>query len=74
MDIQIIIMMNNNSDDIVKIMFVVGVFMGVFFTILKANTIPGTITNIGRIALNECQETLPRNQHCIITAIPSEEK
>ncbi len=66
--------MNNNSDDIVMIMFVVGVFMGVVFTILMANHIPGTITNTGRIAINKCQETLPRNQHCIITAIPSEEK
>ncbi len=56
----------------------------VFFTISQllfsavmalvvVNYFPGSLLKSAKIAIDECEKSLPRDQHCIISAIPEEE-
>ena len=60
----------NNSHNFVS--FIFGIYFGAIILILALILIPGSVTKQGRTALEECEKSLPRDQHCIITAIPVE--
>lgn len=60
----------NNSEIIA--FFILGIITGVIILSSVLIFIPGTTTQLGRVAIEKCENTLPRNQHCIITAIPEE--
>lgn len=49
-----------------------GFIVGGLFTVIFAVNFPGTITYKAISAKEECEKSLPRDQHCIITAIPKE--
>lgn len=51
------------------------VFMGIVIGIILTGLIlnhHGTPFNTMRTAIEECEKTLPRNQHCKIIAIPDD--
>lgn len=57
--------MNRNSD--FSILFLlIGVLMG----FVLVNFFPGSLLKTAKTAIEECEKNLPRNQHCIINAIP----
>ena len=45
-----------------------------FLTIIWVLSFPGTLHSRAKAAIEECELTLPRNQHCIITAIPENQQ
>ena len=49
----------------------ISITCGVFIVLFVVNFLPGSLFNSAKKAMNECEKTLPRNQHCIITAIPA---
>ena len=51
--------------------FLLGMFWGIILFILFIS-LPFTIVSKARKAIQECEKTLPRNQHCEITATPKE--
>ncbi len=52
--------------------FLLGIFTGIIIFSMSLMVIPGTKLKTAETAIEECEKTLPRNQHCIITAIPEE--
>lgn len=54
------------ADTAVKIAF------GAMIALLVANYLPGSLLRSAKIAIDDCERALPRNQHCIISAIPKE--
>ena len=46
--------------------------IGIFIGLILFNFFPGTLLKSSRTAIEECEQALPRNQHCIIKAIPEE--
>ena len=53
-----------------KHMFWVGVFVGIAFVVLL-NVLPWSYLAKAKAAVRECESTLPRNEECIITAVPA---
>lgn len=51
--------------------FFMGVFFGVIVCVLST-TIPASTLSVVRNAINECEKSLPRDQHCKIIAVPKE--
>ncbi len=51
-----------------------GMFMGAFIAVVAIGATndlsQNSPTNIMRNAINECEKSLPRNQHCTIIAVP----
>jgi len=62
--------MFNNHESFVWLL--IGFIVGGSFTIGVAVNFPGTITYKAIAAKEECQKSLPRDQYCIIAAIPEE--
>ena len=52
--------------------FLVGVFVGVMVFAVAIIAIPGSAIRNYHSAIDLCQEGLPRNQTCVITAIVKE--
>ena len=53
--------------------FFIGYFVGVIFLagILGIyNLSPDTLVGATNAAIEQCEAELPRNQHCIVTAVP----
>lgn len=61
----------NNSNSFVGF-FLLGLFTGIIIFSMSLMVIPGTTLRNAKDAIEECEKTLPRNQHCIINAIPEE--
>ena len=60
----------HNYDSFVGLL--IGFIVGGFFTIGFAVNFPGTIIYKAITAKEECQTSFPRDQYCIINAIPQE--
>lgn len=52
----------------------INIALGIFIGLAIFNYFPGTLLKSARTAIEECEKTLPRDQHCIITAIPETQK
>lgn len=63
--------MNENNG---PLFVIVNIIAGALITLALANFFPGTVLRSARDALTECEKSLPRDQHCIITAIPTIEQ
>lgn len=50
--------------------FVIGIWFGIMIVGMISHFVPDSNYNIVHNAKTKCQEFLPRNQNCIITAIP----
>jgi hypothetical protein len=50
--------------------FLMGVAIG-FIVLLLLSSLPGTYPTMAREAIEKCEAELPRNQNCILTAIPA---
>lgn len=61
----------NNSDSFVGF-FILGICVGLIIFAMSLIFIPGTTFQQGLSAIENCEKTLPRDQHCIIMAIPVE--
>lgn len=44
--------------------------IGIIIGLAIFNYFPGTLLKSARTAIEECEQNIPRNQHCIINAIP----
>lgn len=64
----------NNHPNYPLISLMLGFLLGGLFVLITANSIPSTIVYRGKTALIECEKSLPRDQHCILTAIPETQK
>ena len=53
--------------------FLGGMFVG-WIVVVWLSTYPGSYRTMAVDALEECQKTLPRNQSCVIIAVPKEVK
>ena len=53
-----------------KHMFWVGVFVGIAAVVLL-NALPSAYLAKAKAAVRECESALPRNEKCIITAVPA---
>ncbi len=63
----------NNPDSSAPILFLfLGISIGVFFTITLYEFLPTSSIVISENAIAICEQELPRNQKCIITAILEE--
>mgnify|MGYP003350729376 CR=1 FL=1 len=47
-----------------------GFFVGVFVAVGVEESKSDSPTNIVKSAIEVCEQTLPRTQHCVITAVP----
>jgi len=47
-----------------------GLFVGFIFLVLL-HLVPGTLMFTANSAVRDCESTLPRNEKCIITAVPA---
>lgn len=47
---------------------------GAVIALMLTNYLPGSFLKSAKIAIEECEKSLPRDQHCIISAIPEELK
>jgi hypothetical protein len=54
--------------------FVLGVVVGWSLAMTLAYTLPNSYYNVYKDATAKCEENLPRNQKCVIVAIPKEVK
>ena len=63
----------NNSDSCVGI-FILGICTGVIISAISLIFIPGTTFQKGLSVIENCEKTLPRDQHCILSAIPEPQK
>lgn len=59
----------NDSD--VSSAFAAGVLLALALFVL-VNLLPWSYRSLAVTAIAECEKTLPRNQQCVITAIPEE--
>lgn len=59
----------NNSDVLPG--FVLGLILGLV-ALMLTDSLSGSYRSLAVAALEECEKTLPRNQQCVITAIPEE--
>ena len=50
--------------------FIAGIFAGIFLFIALLHTLPGSITKRANELIEECERSLPRDQHCVIMAVP----
>lgn len=48
--------------------------IGLIIGLVVFNYFPGTLLKSAQIAIEECEQELPRNQHCILSAIPESQK
>jgi len=46
----------------------------IFATLLIVTVVSGLVFAPYKEALNECEKNLPRNKHCVLTAIPEDNK
>jgi hypothetical protein len=46
-------------------------FAGVGSTLAVTSNLPGFTWADAKVVLQECESTLPRNQNCVLTAIPN---
>lgn len=53
---------------------VINLIFGVVIGLMVVNYFPGSLLQSAKIAIDECEKSLPRDQHCIISAIPEEIK
>jgi hypothetical protein len=51
--------------------FFFGISWGIILFVILIS-LPFTYNSKARKAIQECEKTLPRNQHCEITAVPKE--
>lgn len=49
---------------------IINVIAGIMIALTLCNYLPGTTLRTAKDAIEECEKNLPRNQHCIINAIP----
>lgn len=59
--------MMSNTD---RIWIFFSICMGFLMALVVINFFPGTMLKSARNAIAECEKSLPRDQHCIISAIP----
>jgi hypothetical protein len=50
--------------------FCIGVIVGVMIVVLL-NVLPWSYLAKAKVAVQECESTLPRNEECVITAVPA---
>ena len=50
--------------------FCLGVIVGVIVVVLL-NVLPWSYVAKAKAAVRECESTLPRNEECVITAVPA---
>ena len=62
----------NNSDSCVGV-FILGICTGIIILATALIFIPGTTFRLGLLAIEDCEKTLPRDQHCVLSAIPGQE-
>lgn len=55
-------------------LFIFGAMIGVILMAAVFFYTPGTIIDKGFAAIETCEKSLPRDQHCIITATPQEKR
>lgn len=53
---------------------IINVIAGIMIALILCNFLPGTTLRTAKDAIEECEKTLPRTRHCIISAIPEEIK
>ena len=53
---------------------VLGVFLGWVLTAALAYTAPNSYYSVVIDAKTKCEQNLPRNQQCVIVAVPKEKK
>ena len=49
--------------------FFAGCFVGIFVFIAMLQTLPGSLAKQANDAIQECEKSLPRDQHCKVMAI-----
>ena len=54
--------------------YLTGIFIGAIFVWTVMVTLPFTIQVQGKKALETCEKELPKDQYCILTAIPKKKK
>ena len=52
--------------------FIFGIFFGVWAVIILLFSIPNSSINRLDKLINECEATLPRNQQCVLVALPKD--
>lgn len=63
--------MSNNSETVpISIMF--GIIIGIMFTVVLYEFLPASTKVKADSVIELCEQNLPRNQHCVLTAIPEE--
>ena len=55
-------------------MFCIGIVFCLLMVAPVSGVIPWTHSYKARVMLEECEQALPRNQHCMISAIPEIQK
>lgn len=58
----------DNSKEFTAV-FMLGFLVGGLVVSIGDNVF-GTTLYSGNVAIEECEKALPRNQHCVITAVP----
>ena len=53
--------------------FLGGVWFG-WVIMMGVSALPSSYSEMARSAMDECEKTLPRNQTCVIIAVPKEVK
>jgi len=51
--------------------FFAGCVVGVVVFMVLLATLPGSIVKQANEALHECEKSLPRDQHCVVVALPA---
>ena len=54
--------------------FLIGAMCGSMLTGIEISLSTTFITNSQQRLISECEKNLPRTQHCVLTAIPANEK
>jgi hypothetical protein len=58
------------SDDMPLVWMFIGAIAGAFFALTLASGLPGGLWNDAALAIQQCEAQLPRDMHCVVTAMP----
>jgi hypothetical protein len=58
------------NDDMPVVWLTIGALAGALIAVVIASGVPGTLWNDAALAVEQCEAQLPRNTHCVVTAVP----
>lgn len=61
---------NEDTNRSLLFMFIIGILVGVSILAFTVDLIPYTDNYNVRVLTKECEKSLPRDQHCVIKAVP----